>query len=133
MDDCETKFWKIGVSQSSNKTNKKERRNDMEYKFTAQNFEMEVIGSDMPVFVDFYADWCGPCKMMAPIVEKLAEKYEGKMKVGKCNIDEENQLAVRYNVMSIPTMIIFSKGEKKEVIVGATSQNDLESIIEKFI
>ncbi|MDE7016167.1 MAG: thioredoxin family protein, partial [Lachnospiraceae bacterium] len=69
----------------------------------------------------------------APIVEKLAEKYEGKMKVGKCNIDEENQLAVRYNVMSIPTMIIFSKGEKKEVIVGATSQNDLESIIEKFI
>ncbi len=105
----------------------------MEYKFTAQNFEMEVIGSDMPVFVDFYADWCGPCKMMAPIVEKLAEKYEGKMKVGKCNIDEENQLAVRYNVMSIPTMIIFSKGEKKEVIVGATSQNDLESIIEKFI
>ena len=105
----------------------------MEYKFTAQNFEMEVIGSDMPVFVDFYADWCWPCKMMAPIVEKLAEKYEGKMKVGKCNIDEENQLAVRYNVMSIPTMIIFSKGEKKEVIVGATSQNDLESIIEKFI
>lgn len=105
----------------------------MEYKFTTQNFEKEVLNSDIPVFVDFYADWCGPCKMMAPIVEQLAKKYDGRLKVGKCNIDEENQLAVQYNVMSIPTMIIFIKGEKKEIVVGATSLNDLENIIEKFI
>ena len=105
----------------------------MEYKFTNANFEKEVISSDLPVFVDFYADWCGPCKMMAPIVEKLAEKYDGKVKVGKCNIDEENGLAGRYNVMSIPTMMIFVKGEVKETIIGAVSQKELEEKIEKAL
>lgn len=104
----------------------------MEYKFTAQNFDKEALAADIPVLVDFYADWCGPCKMMAPVVEKLAEKYEGKLKVGKCNVDEENELAKRYRVMSIPTMIIFVNGEAKETIVGAVPQAELESIIEKF-
>lgn len=103
----------------------------MEYKFTDGNFEKEVLASDIPVFVDFYADWCGPCKMMAPVVEKLAEKYEGKLKVGKCNVDEENGLAGRYRVMSIPTMMIFVNGEVRETIVGAVSQTELENIIEK--
>lgn len=105
----------------------------MEYKFTAADFEKEVIASDIPVFVDFYADWCGPCKMMAPIIEKLAEKYEGKLKVGKCNIDEENELAVKYRIMSIPTMLIFMGGEVKETVIGAVSQNELEEKIEKAL
>lgn len=105
----------------------------MEYKFTTADFEKEVIASDIPVFVDFYAEWCGPCKMMAPIIEKLAEKYEGKLKVGKCNIDEENELAVKYRIMSIPTMMIFIGGEVKETIVGAVSQNELEEKIEKAL
>lgn len=104
----------------------------MEYKFTEGNFEKEVLNSDIPVFVDFYADWCGPCKMMAPVVEKLAEKYEGKLKVGKCNVDEENTLAGKYRVMSIPTMIIFVNGEVRETIIGAVSQAELESKIEKI-
>lgn len=103
----------------------------MEYKFTAENFDEEVLASDIPVFVDFYADWCGPCKMMAPVVEKLAEKYEGKLKVGKCNVDEENALAGRYRVMSIPTMMVFANGEVCETIVGAVSQAELENKIEK--
>lgn len=105
----------------------------MEYKFTIADFEQEVISSDIPVLVDFYADWCGPCKMMAPIVEKLAEIYEGKVKVGKCNVDEEGELARKYRVMSIPTMIIFVNGEVKETIIGATSQKELEEKIEKVL
>lgn len=102
----------------------------MEYIFTTANFEEEVLASDMPVFVDFYADWCGPCKMMAPVVEKLAEKYEGKIKVGKCNIDEQNALTAKYKVMSIPTMMIFANGEIKDTVVGAVAQTVLEEKIE---
>lgn len=105
----------------------------MEYKFKTADFEKEVIASDIPVFVDFYADWCGPCKMMAPVVEKLAQKYDGKLKVGKCNIDEEGELAGRYSVMSIPTMMIFVNGEVKETIVGAVPQSELEQRIDKVL
>ena len=84
----------------------------MEYKFTSANFETEVLKSELPVLVDFFADWCGPCKMMAPIVESLAESYEGKVKIGKLNIDDEMEIAQRYRVMSIPTFIIFKGGQK---------------------
>lgn len=105
----------------------------MEYKFTTADFEKEVLSCDIPVLVDFYADWCGPCKMMAPIVENLAEKYDGKVKVGKCNIDEEGELARKYRVMSIPTMILFVNGEAKETLIGATSQKELEEKIEKVL
>lgn len=105
----------------------------MEYKFTSANFEKEVLTADMPVFVDFYADWCGPCKMMAPVIEKLAEKYDGKVKVGKCNIDEENEVASKYGIMSIPTMMLFSGGKVKETIVGAVPQKELENKIEKSL
>ncbi|MCM1173449.1 MAG: thioredoxin [Blautia sp.] len=105
----------------------------MEYKFTGADFEKEVLASDIPVFVDFYADWCGPCKMMAPVVEKLAEKYDGKIKVGKCNIDEENKIASQYGIMSIPTMMIFVNGEIRETVVGAVSQNELEKKIDKVL
>lgn len=105
----------------------------MEYTFTNANFEKEVLASDIPVFVDFYADWCGPCKMMAPVVEKLAEKYDGKIKVGKCNTEEEMELMQRYGIMSIPTMMIFVGGEIKETVVGAVPQTELEKKIEQVI
>jgi thioredoxin 1 len=105
----------------------------MEYKFTTENFDNEVLASEIPVLVDFYADWCGPCKMMAPVVEQLAEKYDGKVKVGKCNIDEDDGLARMYRVMSIPTMKIFVKGEVVSSIVGAVSQEELEDEIKKVL
>lgn len=105
----------------------------MESKFTTANFDEEVLRSDLPVLVDFYADWCGPCKMMAPIVADLAKEYEGKIKVGKCNIDEEMDIAQRYRVMSIPTFIIFKNGETVEVSVGAMSKEELVKKLEKVI
>ena len=105
----------------------------MEYKFTTANFDKEVLEADMPVLVDFYADWCGPCKMMAPIVDQLAGEYDGRIKVGKCNIDEEDGLARMYRVMSIPTMKIFVKGEAAATIVGAVSKEELEEEMKKVL
>lgn len=105
----------------------------MEYKFTAANFDKEVLEADIPVLVDFYADWCGPCKMMAPIVAQLADEYDGRMKVGKCNIDEEDGLARMYRVMSIPTLKIFVKGEAAATIVGAVSKEELEAEMKKVL
>ena len=105
----------------------------MEYKFTAENFESEVLGSEIPVLVDFYADWCGPCKMMAPVIEELASKYDGKVKVGKCNIDEEDGLARMYRVMNIPNMKIFVNGEAVGNIVGAVQPQELEAEIKKVL
>ena len=105
----------------------------MEYKFTESNFEAEVLNSEIPVLVDFYADWCGPCKMMAPIVEKLAESYDGKVKVGKCNIDDEMGIAQKYRVMSIPTFVFFKNGEAVETSVGAMSEKELEGKLAKLL
>lgn len=105
----------------------------MEYKFTAANFDKEVLEAETPVLVDFYADWCGPCKMMAPIVAQLADEYDGRMKVGKCNIDEEDGLARMYRVMSIPTLKIFVKGEAAATIVGAVSKEELEAEMKKVL
>lgn len=105
----------------------------MEYKFTAANFEEEVLNSKIPVLVDFYADWCGPCKMMAPIVESLAESFDGKVKVGKLNIDEEMDIAQKYRVMSIPTFIVFKGGQALETSVGAMSKDDLEKKLQKVL
>lgn len=105
----------------------------MEHKFTTDNFDNEVLGADIPVLVDFYADWCGPCKMMAPVIEQLAEEYDGKLKVGKCNIDEEEAIRARYGVMSIPTMKIFVKGEEAASMVGAMSKEELEAQIKEVL
>lgn len=101
----------------------------MEMVITENNFEEEVLKSEIPVLVDFYADWCGPCKMMAPIVKELAEKFAGKCKVGKCNIDENLKVAQNYRVMSIPTFIVFKNGEAVVTAIGAMNKNDLESKI----
>ncbi|MCR5511504.1 MAG: thioredoxin [Lachnospiraceae bacterium] len=105
----------------------------MELQITSANFEEEVIKSELPVLVDFYADWCGPCKMMAPIVERVAEEYDGKLKVGKCNIDDEGDLAEKFGIMSIPTVIIFKNGEAAVTSVGALSQAGLEAKINEVL
>ena len=105
----------------------------MEYKFTSADFEKELLQSDKPVLVDFFADWCGPCKMMAPVVEQLAEELEGKAKVGKLNIDENMDIAEKYRVMNIPTFLIFKDGQEKERIVGAVSKNELKNKLEQTL
>ena len=98
----------------------------MEFEFTTENFEAEVLGSEIPVLVDFYADWCGPCKMMAPVIEKLAKEYEGKVKIGKCNVDDHMILAQKYRVASIPNMQIFKGGQVVDQVIGATSEGALK-------
>ncbi len=105
----------------------------MEIKITTGNFQEEVTEAKDVVLVDFYADWCGPCMTMGPIVEKVAELYNGKIKVGKCNIDEEMDLAQKYKVMSIPTFVFFKNGEPVETIVGSMSEKELTSQIEKVL
>lgn len=97
----------------------------MEYKFTVANFEEEVLNSELPVLVDFYADWCNPCKMMAPVVERIAEEYEGKVKVGKCDVSANMPLAQKYRVNNIPAFMIFKGGEPVDSFVGALSADDL--------
>ena len=105
----------------------------MEYKFTAENFEAEVINSEIPVLVDFYADWCGPCKMMMPVVEKMAETYDGKVKVGKVNSDDENALAAKYNIMSIPSFLVFKNGEVINSATGAMPADALAKMLDEAL
>ncbi len=105
----------------------------MANKFTVANFEEEVLKADMPVLVDFYADWCGPCKMMSPIVDALAEKMEGKLKVGKCNTDENMPLAQKYRVASIPTFILFKDGQPAETFMGMMSPEEFFEKVEDVL
>lgn len=97
----------------------------MEYKFTQENFEAEVMNSDVPVLIDFYADWCGPCKMMGPVVEEIAKEFDGKFKVGKVNVDESPDLAAKYNVMSIPFFAFIKNGELADSEMGAVPKDRL--------
>ena len=97
-------------------------------KITAQNFEQEVLQSDKPVLVDFYADWCGPCKMMAPVIEEIAEEA-ADIKVGKLNIDNEMEIAQKYGVMSIPTLIVFKNGEEVKRDLGAKPKKAVLDIL----
>lgn len=108
-------------------------RKDMEYKFTTDNFEAEVLQAAEPVLVDFYADWCNPCKMMGPVVEKLAEEYQGRVKVGKCNVDENMQTARQYRVSSIPAFILFKNGKPAESFLGAMSAAELKEKVERAL
>jgi thioredoxin 1 len=104
----------------------------MTKQFTEANFEQEVLQSDVPVVVDFYADWCGPCKMMSPVVEKLADTYADKVKIGKLNTDEAQSLAAKYGVMSIPNIVFFKNGEVVDRQVGAVPQSVLEEKIKNL-
>ena len=100
-----------------------------ELKITAANFETEVLHSELPVLVDFWAAWCGPCRMLAPAVAELAEEYAGKVKVGKVNVDEEPALAGAFRVRSIPTVVVFRNGEEAERSVGFCRKEELEALL----
>ncbi|MFY9176212.1 MAG: thioredoxin [Caldicoprobacterales bacterium] len=99
----------------------------------SNNFEHEVLKSDLPVLVDFWAAWCGPCKMIAPIIDQLAEEYDGKAKIAKVNVDDNRDLAVQFKVMSIPTLILFKDGEIVDQIMGARPKAELEKFIQKAL
>ncbi|MCI8950540.1 MAG: thioredoxin [Lachnospiraceae bacterium] len=98
-------------------------------KFTSENFEEQVLKSSQVVLVDFYADWCVPCKMLAPAVEAAAEKFAGQMKTGKLNLDENLELAQRYGVQSIPTLILFKDGQEAGRTVGMQSKDAIENFV----
>jgi len=102
-----------------------------EITITKDNFEREVIKSEQPVLVDFWASWCGPCKMLSPVISELAEEYEGRVKVGKVNVDEEPELASAFRVASIPTVVLFKDGEVKETSVGYRPKQQLKDMIEE--
>lgn len=97
------------------------------------NFEQEVLKSDLPVLVDFYADWCGPCKMMAPVVEELANEYDGKLKVGKLNVDQNQQTSGQFGIMSIPSLLIFQGGKVVATLIGFRPKDALVAEINKVI
>lgn len=99
----------------------------------SQNFETEVMQSELPVLVDFWASWCGPCRMISPIIDQLADEFKGKIKVGKVNVDEERDLAGKYKVMSIPTLILFKDGQILDQVVGARPKGELERFIQKAL
>lgn len=100
-----------------------------EKKFTVSNFAQEVLAADKPVLVDFWASWCGPCRMLAPVVEEVAEETEGRAIVGKLNVDEEMELARKYRVASIPTLIVFEGGQEVRRSVGVIDKEDILDLL----
>ena len=104
-----------------------------EITITGDNFDAEVTGASVPVLLDFWAVWCRPCTVIAPFIEQIAEEYDGRLKVGKINVDEQNELAVRHNVASIPTLVIYKAGEQVFTHAGALPKNDIENLVKKFL
>ena len=101
--------------------------------YTSDDFKSEVVESDTPVLVDFWAEWCGPCKVIAPVVEELATDYKGKIKFGKVNVDDNNMVASEYGVRSIPTLLIFKNGSVVNQIVGAVPKEKITAILDTVI
>ena len=101
--------------------------------FTDKDFDKDVLNSDLPVLVDFWAEWCGPCRMMSPTVDAVAKDYEGKLKVGKLNVDDNGDTAMRYNVRGIPTLLLFKGGRIVEQRVGAIGKADLVKMISSHV
>lgn len=102
--------------------------------FTSQNWEQEVVNSDVPVVVDFWAPWCGPCRQLAPTIDKLAEQYAGRVKVGKLNTDDNQDVAVRYGISGIPTVLLFRGGEQpRDKVIGLTSERELAKVIDRVL
>lgn len=101
-----------------------------EITLTKDNFDKEVLESTVPVLVDFWATWCGPCQMLSPVIEEIAEEYEGKIKVGKINVDEERELAIKYGIASIPTLMVFKDGNLAETAVGYRHKADILNMLE---
>jgi thioredoxin 1 len=104
-----------------------------EITITSGNFDSEVINASVPVLLDFWASWCGPCKMIAPFIEQIADEYDGRLKVGKINVDEESELAVKHNVASIPTLVIYKNGEQLFVQSGALPKNQIEGLVQQYL
>lgn len=100
---------------------------------TKENFEQEVSGSDKVVMVDFWAPWCGPCRAVGPVMDELAGEYDGKAKVAKLNVDDEGEVAEKFRIMSIPTIMVFKNGEVVEKLIGARSKTELAGVIDKYL
>lgn len=101
-----------------------------ELKITGENFKSEVVNSDIPVLLDFFATWCGPCSMLAPIIEEIAKEYEGKIKVGKIDVDENPELAVAFNVSSIPTLVVMKNGKITNTSLGYKHKEDVIKLLD---
>jgi len=104
-----------------------------EVTLTDQNFKSEVLDSKVPVLVDFWAEWCGPCRMVAPVVEKIAKEYAGKLKVGKVNVDDNSETPQKYGIQGIPTLILFKNGQVANQMVGFQSEDKLKSSIDSVL
>jgi len=101
--------------------------------FSDQSFDSSVLESDVPVFVDFWAVWFGPCKAIAPIIEEIANDYDGKVKVGKVDVDNNNQVAMKYGIRSIPTLLLFKGGEVVDQVIGNVGKESIESMLNKAL
>ncbi len=103
------------------------------FEFTVGSFDSDVLQSDLPVLVDFWAEWCGPCKSIAPVIEEIAVEYKGKVRVGKVDVDQHNQIAMQFGVRSIPTLLILKEGKVVNQLVGAVPKNNITELLDQVI